>query len=74
MASQTKSGVSADATKVLKTLSASDTPLANKQIASASGLESKTVSDVVKALKTQGLIESPARCKYAVTDQGRKAI
>ena len=60
--------------KVLQALADADAPLANKQIANASGLESKEVSATVKALKSAGLVDSPARCKYGLTDDGKSAV
>lgn len=66
--------LSADHTKVLKTLKNADAPIANKEIAATSGLESKQVTNLVKALKGQGLVNSPVRCKYAITPEGDKAL
>lgn len=57
--------------KVLKALADSPAPQAPKQITAAVGLDGKLVGDAIKALKDQGLIDSPVRCKYAITDTGR---
>ncbi|MFZ5585083.1 MAG: MarR family transcriptional regulator [Thermodesulfobacteriota bacterium] len=57
--------------KVLKALAASPAPQAPKQIAAAAGLDDKLAGDAIKALKTEGLIDSPVRCKYAITETGR---
>ena len=74
MATKAKSGVSADAKKVLKALAKSKDPLANKQVASESGLEGKQVTAAMKDLKKEGLVESPVRCKYTITVAGKKVI
>ena len=60
--------------KVLQALARADAPLANKQIANASGLDGKEVTAAVKALKSAGMVDSPARCKYGLTDQGKSAV
>ena len=59
---------------ILEAMAATLTPLACKEIAVASGMESKSVSCKLKSLKNQGYIDSPARCKYAITDSGRTAV
>ena len=56
--------------KVLQTLTGFDTPAGNKELAQAAGLEGKEVTKALKGLKSKGLVESPARCKYAVTPAG----
>lgn len=60
--------------KVLKALADSPAPQAPKQIAATVGLDGKLVGDAIKALKDQGLVDSPVRCKYAITDSGRGQI
>lgn len=70
----TAGSVSAEAKKVLKALAKAQEPLANKQLAAQSGLEGKQVSAAIKDLKQAGLVESPARCKYALTTAGKKKI
>jgi predicted transcriptional regulator len=60
--------------KVMSALAGGDAPMANKQIANASGLESKDVSAAIKTLKKDGLVESPARCKYSLTSDGKTAL
>ena len=56
--------------KVLKTLAGFEKPAGNKDIAQAAGLDSKEVTKAIKDLKKQGLVDSPVRCKYAVTPAG----
>lgn len=67
-------GLTADGKKILKALADSGEPLAGKQIAGASGLDSKLVSATVKKLKAQGLVDSPVRCKYGLTSDGKASI
>jgi len=51
--------------KVLQTLKNADQPLKGGDIAEISGLDKKAVDMAIKALKTEGLIESPKRCFYS---------
>jgi len=69
MASQTPS----EAKKVLSVLAKATEPMSNKQVAELSALESKKVSSTMNALKKEGLVDSPVRCKYAITASGKKA-
>ncbi len=46
----------------------------SKDIALEAKLEPKIVSAVIKKLKNRGFIESPARCKYSITEQGKEQI
>lgn len=57
--------------KVLAALKAAGGPVAPKQIAQSAGLDSKQVSEIIKGLKAQGLVESPVRCKWAITAAGK---
>ncbi|MCB2226432.1 MAG: helix-turn-helix domain-containing protein [Desulfarculaceae bacterium] len=65
---------SVDDKKVLKALSGAKEPMSNKQVAESAGLESKQVSGTMSALKKEGLVESPVRCKYSITAAGKKAL
>jgi len=60
--------------KVLKALSGAKDPMSNKQVAESAGLESKKVSAAMSALKKEGLVDSPVRCKYSITAAGKKAL
>ncbi len=60
--------------KVLSVLNEMGKPLAPKQIAEAAGMESKDVSAKIKGLKKLGYVDSPVRCKYAITDAGKTSI
>lgn len=70
MAPQTTS----EASKVLSVLAKAKEPMSNKQVAAESGLESKKVSNAMNSLKKEGLVDSPVRCKYAITTSGKKAL
>lgn len=49
-------------------------PSACKIIAAGCGLDSKAVSCQLKSLQGKGYVESPARCLYAITADGRSAV
>ncbi|BCD61129.1 MULTISPECIES: helix-turn-helix domain-containing protein [unclassified Nitratiruptor] len=52
--------------KVLELLKNSDKPLKSGEIAEALGVDKKEVDKVIKKLKSEGKIESPKRCYYAI--------
>lgn len=60
--------------RLLKALEQQREACGSKDLAAASGLEAKEVSSQLTALKKKGLIASPARCRYAITPEGKKAI
>jgi Fe2+ or Zn2+ uptake regulation protein len=60
--------------KVLQAFAKSREACGSKDIAAATGLESKQVSCQITALKKKGLVESPVRCKYEITKEGKKAL
>lgn len=66
--------LSDDQTKVLKAFAATSEACGSKVIAEAAGMESKQVSKHITALKKKGLVNSPVRCKYAITTEGKQAI
>lgn len=70
MASQTSS----EAKKILSVLAKAKEPMSNKQVAEEAGLESKQISSAMNALKKDGLVDSPVRCKYGITPAGKKAL
>lgn len=59
---------------ILAAMAAQNAPCGCKEIAAASGMESKSVSCKLTALKNKGFVESPARCKYSITETGRAAL
>ena len=71
----TKKGALSDEQKqVLEAMNNCDGPCASKDIAAATGLETKQVSCRITALKKKGYVESPVRCKYGITDEGKTAL
>lgn len=75
MACKKKCGELTDEQKqVLSALATNAEPCGTKNIATATGLESKQVSCRITALKNKGYVASPARCKYEITEEGRKAL
>lgn len=60
--------------KILEAMANTSEPCGSKDIAASTGLESKVVSSRITALKKKGLVESPVRCKYAITDDGRAEL
>ncbi len=59
---------------VLEALAKCNNACGSKDIAAATGLEPKQVSCQITALKKKGLVESPVRCKYTITNDGKSAI
>lgn len=55
-------------------MSAMDSVCGSKDLAAATGLEAKQVSCQLTALKKKGFIESPVRCKYSITPEGKSAV
>ncbi|MCL1980583.1 MAG: transcriptional repressor [Proteobacteria bacterium] len=60
--------------QVLHALANSSESCGSKELAAATGLESKQISCQLTALKNKGYVASPARCKYAITDQGKEVL
>ncbi len=60
--------------KILEALSQSDDPLACKEIAEKVGLTGNQVSCRIRSLKSKGFVDSPVRCKYTITAEGRAAL
>jgi len=67
-------GLSDKQRQVLEALAKCKKACGSKDIAAATSLEPKQVSCQVTALKKKGFIESPARCKYAITSDGKSAL
>jgi len=57
--------------QVLEALAKSSEACGSKDLAAATGLESKQVSCQITALKNKGFVSSPARCKYEITEEGK---
>ncbi len=60
--------------KVLQAVAKSVDPCGAKDIAEATGLDKKVVSTQITALKKQGLVDSPVRCKYGITAEGKASL
>jgi len=60
--------------QILQALVDADKPFGNKDLVEATGLDKKVISSKVAAMKKAGLVDSPVRCKYGVTTEGKKAL
>lgn len=60
--------------KVLQAMADCDGPCVAKEIAAATGLDAKLVSSWITDLKKKGYVDSPVRCKYGITTEGRTAM
>jgi predicted transcriptional regulator len=72
-ASESK-GVGNESKLILETLAYCQDPCGSKDIAQATGLDKKVVSDQIAELKKKGLVDSPVRCKYGITSTGKASI
>ncbi len=52
--------------KVVAVFQNSDKPLKSGEIAEKTGIDSKEIGKIIKTLKTEGVIDSPKRCYYAI--------
>jgi Mn-dependent DtxR family transcriptional regulator len=59
---------------ILKVLNKESEPLGGKDIEAKTGLSGSQVPGRIKKLKDAGLVDSPVRCKYAITEAGRKKL
>jgi DNA-binding IclR family transcriptional regulator len=60
--------------QLLEALAKADKPWGNKDLVEATGLDKKIVSKQIAALKKQGLVDSPVRCRYGITAEGKAAL
>ena len=60
-----------DLKAILKSLSKATDPIGGKDIEADTGLSSSKISSRIKKLKDAGLVDSPVRCKYSITDTGK---
>lgn len=60
--------------QVLEALANSSEACGSKELAAATGLEAKQISCQITALKNKGYVDSPVRCKYEITEQGKSAL
>lgn len=67
-------GLSDTQRQVLEALAQNSEACGSKELAAATGLESKQISCQITALKNKGFVSSPARCKYAITAEGKSQL
>jgi len=67
-------GLSEKQREVLEALAKCKDACGSKDIAAATTLEPKQVSCQITALKKKGYVDSPARCKYTITEEGKSAL
>lgn len=60
--------------KVLEALDKCDAPCGSKDVIGATGLDKKIISKEITALKKKGLVDSPVRCKYGITEEGQLTL
>lgn len=60
--------------QVLEALAKAKEPWGSKEISGVIDMESKQISCQLTALKKKGYVDSPVRCKYAITTDGKKAL
>jgi Fe2+ or Zn2+ uptake regulation protein/biotin operon repressor len=70
----TPKGLSGTQRQVLEALANSPEACGSKDLAAATGLESKQISCQITALKNKGFVSSPARCKYEITQEGKNQL
>jgi predicted transcriptional regulator len=63
-----------DSQKILEALAKADKPCGSKDLVEATGLDKKVVSSEITALKKRGLVDSPVRCKYGITAEGKATL
>lgn len=69
-----KKGLTDEQKKVLQAMVDCAGPCATKDIAAATGLDAKVVSCRITDLKKKGYVDSPERCRYGITADGRSAM
>ena len=63
-----------DQKNVLAAMEKCGGPCTSKDIAAATGRDAKSIGKDITDLKKQGLVDSPVRCKYGITENGRNAL
>jgi predicted transcriptional regulator len=63
-----------DQEAVLKAIAAAGDPVGTNDIVTISGLAKSKVTSKIKQLREKGLVDSPIRCKYCVTESGKNKI
>jgi DNA-binding MarR family transcriptional regulator len=67
-------GLTTEQQSLLAALAKTAAPAASRELATLSGLDGTVVSRDLKSLKEKGYVDSPARCRYAITANGRAAL
>jgi len=67
-------GADEDVKKILSVLKMSSTPMGCAEIAKAAGLETPKVTAKLRSMKTKGLVDSPEKGKYVITEEGKKLV
>lgn len=65
---------SGDAKLILEALANAVKPCGNKDLVEATGLDKAAVSKEIAALKKKGFVDSPVRCKYGITAEGKASL
>jgi len=60
--------------KILKALSTMKEPAGCGEIAKAAGLPTPKVTGKLRGLKSRGLVDSPVKGKYVITEEGKKKV
>lgn len=60
--------------KILEAFKSCEKPVGAKDIAEATGIDKKVVSNNITKLKKQNMVDSPVRCKYGITGDGINAL
>ncbi len=74
MAVGTQQSLTDEQRKILEAFKNSEKPAGAKDIAEATGLDKKIVSNNITKLKKNNLLDSPVRCKYGITGDGVNAL
>ena len=56
---------------ILSALASASEPIGNKELETETGIPKSKLPTRVKKLKDAGLVDSPIRCKYGITDAGK---
>ncbi len=67
-------GLSDKQKEVLEALANTSEACGSKDIAAITTLEAKQISCQITALKKKGYVDSPVRCKYQITEEGKSAL
>jgi len=63
-----------DSKMILEALAKAEKPCGNKDLVEATGLDKAVVSKEITALKKKGFVDSPVRCKYGITAEGKASL